>query len=141
MASRRRSRESALQMIYQWEVGGSSAERVIEDFFNGAGQDQARPTDRFAEQLFLDVAGQSADLDVIIRRHASGWRVERMARIVHYLLRLGVAELRQGQTPPSIVIDEMLDIGRRFAGDEPVRFVNGILEAVRKECAAASGHN
>ena len=133
MPSRRRSRESALQMIYQWDVGGASPEQVIEDFFGGLGRDGPVPVDPFAERIFRNVAGEAAELDEIIRRHASRWSPERMSLVVRFLLRLAISELRSQRVPARIVIDEALEIGKRYAGTEATGFLNGVLDSVRRE--------
>ena len=133
MPSRRRSRESALQMIYQWGIGGGSPEKVVEDFFGGLAGDGPRPVDPFAERLFLGVTQEVRELDAIIQRHSSRWSPERMSTVVRDLLRLAIAELRWAKTPPRVVIDEALEIGRRFAGDDATAFLNGVLDAARRE--------
>ena len=133
MPSRRRSRENALQMIYQWGLGGGSPEKVVGDFFGGLAGDGPRPVDPFAERLFLGVTEEVGELDAIIRRHSSRWSPERMSTIVRDLLRLALAELRWAKTPPQVVIDEALEIGKRFAGDEATAFLNGVLDAARRE--------
>ena len=136
MPSRRRSRESALQMIYQWGIGGSSPEKVVGDFFGGLAGDKPRPVDPFAERLFLGVTEEVGELDTIIRRHSSRWSPERMSTVVRDLLRLAIAELRWAKTPPQVVIDEALEIGKRFAGDDSTAFLNGVLDAARREAGA-----
>ena len=138
MPSRRRSRETALQMIYQWEAAGASPDDVVADYFGVLAQDGPHPVDRFAERLFRDVAAEAADLDAIIRRHASRWSPERMSLIVRYLLRMAISEMHSGRTPPNVVIDETLEIGKRFAGDESTSFLNGVLDAVRRELAGSA---
>ena len=139
MPSRRRSRENALQMIYQWDVGGEEPAKVVEDFYGRLSEDSPRPVDRFAEQLFLRVAGEAEELDAIIQRHSNNWSLDRMAQVVRHLLRLAISEIRSGRTPPGVVIDEALEIGRRFAGEGSTKFLNGVLEAARREVAQKAG--
>ncbi len=134
MPSRRRSRESALQMIYQWEMGGASPQQVVADFFGGLARDSPCPVDTFAEQLFLRVSGEVDQLDALIRRFAQHWSPERISPVVRHLLRLAISEIRSG-TPAGIVINEAVDISRRFAGDESTAFVNGILDAASKDAS------
>lgn len=136
MASRRRSRERALQMIYQWEVGGGPPEKVVSDYFGGLAKDGPAQVDGFAERLFRQVADEAEDLDAIIARHARGWSTARMSAVVRHLLRLALAELRSSETPPEVVIDEALEIGKRFDGSESTGFLNGVLDAARKEIEA-----
>lgn len=135
MPSRRRSRECALQMIYQWEVGGADPDKVVADYFGVLARDGTDSVDRFAEQLFREVAEEATGLDAIIRRHSSRWSPERMTMIVRHLLRLAISEMQHRRTPPQVVIDEALEIGKRFAGGESTAFLNGVLDAVRSELA------
>ena len=120
-------------MIYQWHAGGGHPEKVVADYFERLADDRPTDVDPFAVRLFLSVTDHAPDLDEIIRRHASHWSLERMSLVVRHLLRLAIAELHSRETPATIVIDEALEIGKRFAGDESTAFVNGILEAARKE--------
>ncbi len=120
-------------MIYQWNAGGGDPEKVVGDFYGCLADGSPRPVDPFAERLFLGVVQRSAELDAIIKRHANNWSLERMSVVVRQVLRLAVSELRSRRTPPRVVINEALDISRRFAGDEPSAFVNGVLEAARRE--------
>ncbi len=122
-------------MIYQWEMGGASPETVVTDFFSGLAQDGPCPVDPFAKRLFLDVAGDVDQIDPLIQRFAQHWSPERMSPVVRHLLRLSISEIRSG-TPPRVVINEAVEISRRFAGDESTAFVNGILDAVAREQSA-----
>lgn len=139
MPSRRRSRERALQMIYQWEVGGGAPDKVVADFFGGLAQDGPTELDPFAESLFRQVASDCDALDAVIRRHSKRWSLERIARVLRSLLRLAIAELHAGQTPAQVVIDEALEIGKRYVGDDSTPFLNGILEAARREFEQSAG--
>lgn len=138
MPSRRRSRERALQMIYQWEVGGGTAERVVRDYFGKLAGSSPVDVDPFAETLFNSVVDDAQALDDVIQRHAREWSLDRISIVVRQLLRLAIAELRAGETPASVVIDEALEVGKRFAGSESTAFVNGILDAARRECQRAA---
>lgn len=120
-------------MIYQWHMGGGQPAQVVKDYYEHLAHDEPTDVDPFATELFLSVADHARDLDEIIRRHASHWSLDRMSLVVRHLLRLAIAELRSRQTPATIVIDEALEIGKRFAGEESTAFLNGILEAARKE--------
>ena len=139
MPSRRRSRERALQMIYQWEMGGGTPDKVVADFFSTLAADRPTDPDPFAETLFRQVADDCDALDAVIQRHSKRWSLERIARVLRSLLRLAIAELRTRGTPPQVVIDEALEIGKRYVGHESTPFVNGVLEAARKEIELARG--
>lgn len=122
-------------MTYQWECGGGSPDKVVDDYFGGLTGDSPGSVDPFAERLFRSAADHAAELDAIIRRHASGWSPERMSPVVRNLLRLAIEEMRWAQTPPTVVIDEAVEIGRRFAGDDATAFLNGVLDAARRQLA------
>jgi len=84
----------------------------------------------FAKELVLGVARRRAELDALIGEHASHWRVERMASVDRNVLRLGAFELLHGDAPAAVVIDEAVELARRFGGDRSPAFVNGVLDAV-----------
>ena len=107
MASRRKSREYAMQMLYQWELGGNTPEQVAASFF--AERKAAGEVETFARQLFRGAVQDIAKLDPLIRNHAANWRLERMAAVDRSILRLAVYELVNcPETPPRVVIDEAL---------------------------------
>jgi transcription antitermination protein NusB len=131
MASRRKSRELALQMLFQWEVGQHPPEEVLVTFFSGRNV-QAEVKD-FACSLFEGTVAEVESLDPLLGRHAEHWRLERMAAVDRNVLRLALHELlHHPETPPVVVINEALELARRFSAAESVEFVNGILDAVRK---------
>lgn len=115
-------------MIYQWDAGGADPDQVVADFFGRLASDDPQPVDAFAERLFREAAENVAELDAIIARHsADRWQPSRIEPVVRHLLRLALAELRGGDTHPAIVINETLEIGKRYDGDASTRFMNGIL--------------
>jgi N utilization substance protein B len=117
-------------MIYQWDAGGADPDQVVADFFGRLASDDPQPVDAFAERLFRDAASNAEELDEIISQHsADRWQPKRIEPVVRHLLRLALAELRSGETPPAIVINETLEIGKRYDGDASTRFMNGILNA------------
>ena len=91
----------------------------------------------FSRELVLGVVERIEALDVILGIHARNWRVSRMAAVDRNVLRLAVYELRDTQTPVAIVIDEAVDLARRFGSDSSPSFVNGVLDAVAREVRAA----
>jgi transcription antitermination protein NusB len=132
MLSRRKSREYAMQMLYQWELGGNTPEQVGGSFFGERKVDPA--VEGFARELFLGTINNITTLDQIVREHAQNWRLERMAAVDRSILRLAVYELVQmPDTPPRAVINEALEIARRFSGVDSVDFINGILDSVLKK--------
>jgi N utilization substance protein B len=135
-AARHRAREAALQMLYQSEVGRAGPQETIFTFWPA--KDPAGDMDddlrAFANTLVKETLARQAEIDELLASHARNWRVERMAVIDRMVLRLAVCELMtQPDTPPKVVINEALELARTFSGDEAVPFVNGVLDAVRKE--------
>jgi transcription antitermination protein NusB len=134
--ARHRAREAAVQMLYQWEVGRASIVEVTSTFWTegpAAGAAVAEPLQEFAAALVTGVAGSVAEIDPMIGEAAEHWRVERMNVLDRLILRLAVYEfLHQPETPAKVVINEALELARTFSTDEAVRFINGILDAVRR---------
>jgi len=130
MPLRRKAREYALQMLFQWEIGRQAPALVEAGFWKNA---RAEKTTRaFANQLFEGAVAESAAVDELITRHATNWRLDRMAAIDRALLRLAVAELRSGSSPPKVVINEALELAKKFSSEEAAPFINGILDAIHK---------
>jgi N utilization substance protein B len=134
---RHRAREAAVQMLYQWEVGRASITDVMETFWLHDDQVDAAivGTDHrvFAETLATGVADTVASLDPVIVDAAENWRIERMNVVDRLILRLAVYEfLHEPATPSRVIINEALELARTFSDTDSVRFVNGILDAVRR---------
>ena len=148
---RRRARESALQMLYQSEVGRMGPQEAIGAFWrmDPPGDDSApdgaalldEPSETeadddlraFANDLVRETLARVEAIDQLLVAHAHNWRLERMAVIDRLVLRLAVGELlAHPETPAKVVINEALELARTFSGEESVAFVNGVLDAVRK---------
>lgn len=140
---RRRARESALQILYQAEVGRMGPQEAIGAFWRiERSGDEAHDSvegeidadqQAFANALVRDTLARASDIDQLIASHAHNWRLERMAVIDRLVLRLAVGELlTHPETPPKVVINEALELARTFSGEASVAFVNGVLDAVRK---------
>jgi N utilization substance protein B len=124
-----------MQMLYQWELGGNTPEQVGASFFAERGA--AGDVESFARQLFRGAVDDRETLDRLVSAHAAHWRLERMAAVDRSILRLAAYELVHcPETPPAVVIDEALEIARRFSTVDSVQFVNGILDSVRKSLPA-----
>ena len=124
-----------MQMLYQWELGGSTPEQVGATFFLERKADPE--VESFARRLFRGAVDDIARLDRLLREHAQNWRLERMAAVDRSILRVAVYELLHcPETPPPAVINEALEIARRFSGEDSVDFVNGILDSVLKSLPA-----
>lgn len=140
MASRRKSRELALQMLFQWEVGQHTPGKVVAAFLPAHKADDE--VKEFARRLFEGTVAEISNIDPLVRRHAEHWKLERMAAVDRNVLRLATYEmLHFPETPPAVIINEALELARRFSTPEAVEFANGVLDAVRKSLAspAASG--
>jgi N utilization substance protein B len=131
MGSRRKSREFAMQMLYQWEICGYTPAQVQATFF--ANQRADADVESFARDLFDGAVVNIDQLDRLVREHAENWRLERMAAVDRNILRVALYELlHHPETPAAAVINEALEIARRFSGEGSVEFVNGVLDGIRK---------
>jgi N utilization substance protein B len=135
---RTRGREAALQILYFWEVGRAQPLSAIEAYFAAHQPDAEEELVAFASRLVLGTIAEIDELDRSIEQHARHWRVERLAVVDRMILRLAIWELRhEGGTPAAVIINEALELARRFSSDESVRFVNGVLDAVHRSSQAA----
>jgi transcription antitermination protein NusB len=134
---RRRAREAALQILYQWDVGRGDIDRAVETFFGHQWPDaQPAPEDvrAFASALARETVTRLAAIDALVADTAQHWRPERMAVLDRLILRLAVCELmRDVDTPPAVVINEALELARTFSTEDAVKFINGMLDAIRKK--------
>ena len=134
---RHRAREAALQILYQWEIGGRAVEKSADTFFTRQWPDAAEPPDElraFATGLAVDTVDRMASIDPLIADTAERWRPERMAILDRLILRMAVCEmLRDRDTPAAVVINESLELARTFSTEESVKFINGMLDAIRKK--------
>ena len=136
MSSRRKSRELALQLLFQEDLTHLSSNEILETF----SRMQRAPSDNreFAKFLFLRYLENQSQVDGLIRRHSQNWRLERMAVVDRNILRMAVSELLYTDTPRVVVIDEAIEIARRFSTEYSSEFVNGILDAIQQELEAAT---
>ena len=134
--TRHRARQAAVQMLYQCEVGHHDIEDVLRTFWsaNLPGSEGAPESVRtFAEQLVRLTTARVGQIDPLIAETAEHWRLPRMAALDRIILRLAISEFLDGSTPRNVVINEALELAKTFSGDESVKFVNGILDAVKKK--------
>lgn len=138
MGTRRKSRELAMQMLFQMDLGKQSAADVQKTFWKSRLDENGKPTDDeetrgFAEDIFRVATERNEEIDDLIEAHAQNWRIARMAGVDRNLLRMAVAEMVGfPSTPHPIIMDEALEIGRRFAAPESISFLNGVLDAVSR---------
>jgi len=135
--ARHRAREAALQVLYQWEVGKRDVDRAADTFFTRQWPDADGPDETlraFASGLAHDTVDRLAEIDPLIADTAQRWRPERMAILDRLILRMAVCELmRDRGTPPAVVINEALELARTFSSEDSVKFINGMLDAIRKK--------
>ena len=134
--SRHRARETALQMLYQWEVGRTSVSDVLRTFWLHEEADDIPLSEelrRFAVRLTTGVTEVVGSIDPVIIESAEHWRLERMNVMDRLILRLAIYEfLHEPETPARVIINEALELARTFSGDDSVRFINGVLDAIRR---------
>ncbi|MGB7219729.1 MAG: transcription antitermination factor NusB [Vicinamibacterales bacterium] len=134
---RHRARETALQILYQWEVGRAGIDQAIETFFTWQWPDNQPPSEAlrgFAEGLARDTVRELSTIDELVAGTAEHWRPERMPIVDRLILRMATCELmRDRATPAAVVIDEALELARTFSTEESVKFINGMLDAIRKK--------
>jgi len=134
---RRQARESALQALYQWEVGGGDLDEIVATSWALQARSIDPDRDRFASRLVRGVAGDLARIDPLIASHTTHWRPERLAVVDRLILRLAVHELlHDAATPPAVVINEAIELARTFSSVEAAGFINGVLDAIRRDLEA-----
>src|SRR6202171_351000 len=137
MGTRRKSRELVLQMLFQADMGRQSADEVRRIFWQE--RDSVGPDGQgFGEGLFRVATDRTSEIDGLIERHAEHWRMERMAAVDRNVLRAAVAELLGfPKTPRAVIINEALEIARKFSNPESVQFINGVLDSVGRDLEKA----
>jgi len=137
MPSRHRSRERALQVLFQADIRQQRPDEAIAAFYDSlytAEEDEpASLPDPFMEELVRGAIEAMAGIDEKIAGHSEHWRLVRMPVVDRNILRLAVYEMTTIGTPPAVVIDEALELARRFSSEESGAFVNGVLDAIRRE--------
>jgi N utilization substance protein B len=134
---RHRGREATLQILYQWEIGRTDVEHAAQTFFGLQWPGDAPPPEdvrTFAVDLAHDTVRRLTQIDELIADTAQHWRPERMAVLDRLILRMAACELLQQRgTPPAIIINEALELARTFSTEDAVKFINGMLDAIRKK--------
>jgi N utilization substance protein B len=136
MPARHRSRQRALQVLYQWDMNKGSVEEAISSFYDTLNsEDGERDTgpDEFMEELAKGTSQMTPAIDHQITAKSENWKLERMPIVDRNILRMAIFEMNHRETPPAVVIDEALELARQFSGEESVSFINGVLDAVHKE--------
>ncbi len=141
MPARHKSRERALQVLFQADIRQQPPEEAIAAYYESplAADDgeQAPEPDPFMEELVRGTSARLAEIDKLIAGHSEHWRLDRMPIVDRNILRMAVHEMTGIGTPAPVVIDEALELARRFSSEESVAFINGVLDAVRRGAPVA----
>jgi N utilization substance protein B len=125
-------------MLFQLDMGKQTSEHVRKTFW-GERKDVEQEVRGFADDLFRIAQDRAPEIDERIEKHAEHWRVDRMAAVDRNVLRAAVAEfLGYPHTPKPVVINEYLEVARKFSSPEAVHFINGVLDSIAKDIAPAS---
>ncbi|HEU4478622.1 MAG TPA: transcription antitermination factor NusB [Pyrinomonadaceae bacterium] len=134
MGSRRKARECALQMLFAADVAETPPEEVVRTYWAELGEAELEdPARDFATRLAAGTLSRLEGLDERIRSRAEHWRIARMAVVDRNILRLAVYEFLYEPTPRTVAINEALEIARRFSTYEATQFINGILDAIKRD--------
>src|SRR5712692_8820896 len=134
MGSRRRARECALQMLFAADVSGTCGGELARTFWSELADGEMEPDAReFSTRLALGTLANLTEVDEGIRSRAEHWRIARMALVDRNGLRLAVYEFLHEATPRTVTINEALEIARRFSTYEATQFINGILDAIKRD--------
>ena len=136
MGTRRKARESALQMLFAADVAKTLGSVLTSNYWNELSDSALDDATReFADKLTVGTLREIETIDDRIRTRAEHWRIERMAIVDRNVLRLAVYEFLFEETPHTVVINEALEIARRFSTYEATQFINGILDAIKHDLA------
>jgi N utilization substance protein B len=134
MGSRRKARECALQMLFAADVAGTRGDQLARTFWSELSDgDLESGAQEFATRLAMGALAHLDEVDQRIRSRAEHWRISRMALVDRNLLRLAVYEFLHEPTPRTVTINEALEIARRFSTYEATQFINGILDAIKRD--------
>ena len=119
-----------MQMLFQWDISQQDCLQLETKFWKSA--KAADKTRLFANKLFEGAAKEAAALDELIGKHTENWRLERLSAIDRAILRLAIFEMRGAETPPKVVLNEAVELAKKFSSEESGAFVNGVLDAFLK---------
>lgn len=149
MGARRKARICALQMLFQYDIARPRVADLCKLYWDELGDEVGSEARDFSNQLALGAIARLDEIDEMIKRRAENWRISRMAVVDRNILRLAIYEfLNEHDTPKTVVINEALEIARRFSTFEATQFINGILDAIKRDIesspaaqSAASSHS
>jgi N utilization substance protein B len=136
MPSRQKSRQHALQLLYQWDMRRQPIREIVDSYYGSLASEAGEPVeerDGFAEDLVKGAVTKVEEIDALITAHSEHWRLERMASVDRNILRVAIYEMMALPTPSAVVIDQALELARRFSTDESLPFLNGVLDAVNQK--------
>lgn len=131
MGARRKARELALQMLFQHDMSGNEPDMIITTFDD---LQKSKPNTReFAVKIFRGTVDHLSELDDMIQAQAENWRLSRMAVVDRNIIRMSVYEfLHETDTPKLVIIDEAIEIAKKFGTQKSSQFINGILDGILK---------
>ncbi len=132
MGLRRTARECALQMLYQYDIGNQPPEEILDLFWEM--NEHPKKVREFANELFEGSIERLKEIDKTIQQHTKNWRLSRMAAVDRNILRVAVYEfLCDKRTPVTVVINEALEIAKKYSTHESAQFVNGVLDSIKND--------
>jgi len=138
MGRRRKARESALQILFQLEFNKPQLEKAIDRFWKE--RKASEEIKDYSNWIVKGIVSHQEDIDNLIQSTSSHWRLSRMAHVDRNILRIAVFEfLYEKNVAPAVVINEAIEIAKKYSSDQAAAFVNGILDAVRKKLEANKG--
>jgi len=138
MSTPRKARETTLRLLFQWDMTKDEPERVKQIYWQYAKADE--PVRELADALFDAVAAQLEEIDRLIQKHSENWRLERLSAVDRNILRLAAGEfLSRPSLSAKVVISEALEVARRYSSDESAHFINGVLDAIRRDLGREPG--
>ena len=137
MGARRKARELALQMLYQFDLSGNTPDTIVSTFED---LQKSKPNTReFATKIFKGTVDHLGSIDEMITAQADNWRLERMAVVDRNIIRMSIYEfLHEDDTPKLVIIDEAIEIAKKFGTQKSSQFINGILDGILKRYNLAS---
>jgi N utilization substance protein B len=131
MGARRKARELALQMLFQYDMSGNAPDMIISTFEEL--QKSKSNTRDFATKIFRGTVDNLAGIDEMITAQADNWRLSRMAVVDRNIIRMSVYEfMHETGTPKLVIIDEAIEIAKKFGTQKSSQFINGILDGILK---------
>lgn len=140
MPARYKSRQRALQVLFQCDLREHGPEEGLHAYYGSLYLEEGEEeiaADALMEELVRGTLQVQDSIDELIRRHSVNWRIERMPLVDRNILRMAIYEMLHVGTPAPVVIDQAIELARRFSGESSVAFINGVLDAVRREQMSA----